>query len=83
MATIRLTMAQALVAAMAAQRTVIGGEEQPLFAGVWAIFGHGNVAGLGEALYAARHRLPTLRAHNEQAMAHAAIAFAKASAAGA
>ena len=79
MATIRLTMAQALVAAMAAQRTVIDGEEQPLFAGVWAIFGHGNVAGLGEALYAVRDRLPTLRAHNEQAMAHAAIAFAKAS----
>ena len=51
----------------------------PLFAGVWAIFGHGNVAGMGEALYAARDELPTFRAHNEQAMAHAAIAFAKAS----
>ena len=47
------------------------------FAGVWAIFGHGNVAGLGEALHAARDQLPTYRAHNEQAMAHAAIAFAK------
>jgi 3D-(3,5/4)-trihydroxycyclohexane-1,2-dione acylhydrolase (decyclizing) len=45
---------------------------------VWAIFGHGNVAGLGPALHAARRKLPTLRAHNEQAMAHAAIAFAKA-----
>jgi 3D-(3,5/4)-trihydroxycyclohexane-1,2-dione acylhydrolase (decyclizing) len=79
MATIRLTMAQALVAAMAAQKTLVGGREQPLFAGVWAIFGHGNVAGLGEALYAVRDQLPTLRAHNEQAMAHAAVAFAKAS----
>jgi 3D-(3,5/4)-trihydroxycyclohexane-1,2-dione acylhydrolase (decyclizing) len=79
MATIRLTMAQALVAAMAAQKTVVDGQELSLFAGVWAIFGHGNVAGLGEALYAARDRLPTLRAHNEQAMAHAAIAFTKAS----
>lgn len=79
MATIRLTMAQAFVAAMAAQKTVVDGQELPLFAAVWAIFGHGNVAGLGEALYAARNRLPTLRAHNEQAMAHAAIAFAKAS----
>ncbi|TCR68605.1 3D-(3,5/4)-trihydroxycyclohexane-1,2-dione acylhydrolase (decyclizing) [Bosea sp. BK604] len=79
MATIRLTMAQALVAAMAAQKTLVGGREEPLFAGVWAIFGHGNVAGLGEALHAVRDRLPTLRAHNEQAMAHAAIAFAKAS----
>jgi 3D-(3,5/4)-trihydroxycyclohexane-1,2-dione acylhydrolase (decyclizing) len=46
---------------------------------VFAIFGHGNVAGVGEALYAARDALPTYRAHNEQAMAHAAIAFAKAS----
>src|SRR5205814_1889732 len=44
-----------------------------------AIFGHGNVAALGEALYAARDVLPTLRAHNEQAMGHAAVAFAKAS----
>ena len=79
MSTIRLTMAQALVAAMAAQKTVVGGRTLPLFAGVWAIFGHGNVAGLGEALHGARDILPTLRAHNEQAMAHAAIAFAKAS----
>src|SRR6188474_1949067 len=75
----RLTMAQALVAYLAAQRTEIDGKVQPLFAGVWAIFGHGNVAGIGEALWGARDRLPTFRAHNEQAMAHAAIAFAKAS----
>jgi 3D-(3,5/4)-trihydroxycyclohexane-1,2-dione acylhydrolase (decyclizing) len=54
------------------------GKDVPLFAGVWAIFGHGNVAGLGEALYQVRDRLPTYRAHNEQGMAHAAIAFAKA-----
>ncbi|HEV2511893.1 3D-(3,5/4)-trihydroxycyclohexane-1,2-dione acylhydrolase (decyclizing) [Bosea sp. (in: a-proteobacteria)] len=79
MSTIRLTMAQALVAAMAAQKAVVGGRTLPLFAGVWAIFGHGNVAGLGEALHGARDILPTLRAHNEQAMAHSAIAFAKAS----
>ncbi|CAN7368046.1 3D-(3,5/4)-trihydroxycyclohexane-1,2-dione acylhydrolase (decyclizing) [Bosea sp. LjRoot9] len=79
MAKIRLTMAQALVKALAAQKTVIDGETLPLFAGVWAIFGHGNVAGLGEALHGARDVLPTFRAHNEQAMAHAAIAFAKAS----
>ncbi len=76
---IRLTMAQALVRAMAAQKTVLDGQTVPLFAGCWAIFGHGNVAGLGEALYGARDVLPTYRAHNEQAMAHAAIAFAKAS----
>ncbi|MSP67617.1 MAG: 3D-(3,5/4)-trihydroxycyclohexane-1,2-dione acylhydrolase (decyclizing) [Alphaproteobacteria bacterium] len=76
--TVRLTMAQALVRAMAAQMTVVGGRTVPLFGGVWAIFGHGNVAGMGEALHAERARLPTFRAHNEQAMAHAAIAFAKA-----
>jgi 3D-(3,5/4)-trihydroxycyclohexane-1,2-dione acylhydrolase (decyclizing) len=80
MATQRLTMAQALVRFLCAQRTETDGGEAPLFAGVWAIFGHGNVSGLGEALQAVQDRLPTLRAHNEQAMAHAAIAFAKASA---
>jgi 3D-(3,5/4)-trihydroxycyclohexane-1,2-dione acylhydrolase (decyclizing) len=72
-------MAQALVRALAAQKMMIDGQILPLFAGVWAIFGHGNVAGLGEALHGARDLLPTFRAHNEQAMAHAAIAFAKAS----
>src|SRR5436305_592980 len=76
---IRLTMAQALVHFLSVQRTEINGGVQPMFAGVWAIFGHGNVAALGEALWHARHRLHTYRAHNEQAMAHAAIAFAKAS----
>ena len=79
MTTIRLTMAQALVRFLASQNSEIDGREYPLFAGVFAIFGHGNVAGLGEALYGARERLPTLRAHNEQAMALAAVAFAKAS----
>ncbi|HEY2401212.1 MAG TPA: thiamine pyrophosphate-binding protein, partial [Steroidobacteraceae bacterium] len=74
----RLTMAQALVKAMSAQWTQFEGRQQRLFAGVWAIFGHGNVAGLGEALQSASESLPTLRAHNEQAMAHAAIAFSKA-----
>ncbi len=76
---IRLTMAQALVRWLGAQETEIDGSRLPLFAGIWAIFGHGNVAGLGEALAGARDVLPTYRAHNEQAMAHAAIAFAKAS----
>lgn len=75
--TIRLTMAQALVRYLEAQHTRIANAELPLFAGVFAIFGHGNVAGLGEALHG-RERLPVYRAHNEQAMAHAAIAFAKA-----
>src|SRR5260370_35531802 len=77
MSTLRLTMAQALVAFRAAERGGIDGDEGPLLGGVFAIFGHGNVAGLGEALYEARETLPTLRAHNEQAMALAATAFAK------
>lgn len=75
--TVRLTMAQALVRYLAAQKVDVDGKIHPLFAGIWAIFGHGNVAGLGEALYHAQDSLPTYRAHNEQSMAHAAIAFAK------
>ena len=77
--TVRLTMAQALARFLTRQMTVIDGQKVPLFAGVWAIFGHGNVAGMGEALYGVKNELPTYRAHNEQAMAHSAIAFAKAS----
>ncbi|MFJ5367997.1 3D-(3,5/4)-trihydroxycyclohexane-1,2-dione acylhydrolase (decyclizing) [Bosea sp. CER48] len=76
--TVRLTMAQALTRYLAAQMTEVEGQRLPIFGGVWAIFGHGNVAGLGEALWHERERLPTFRAHNEQAMAHAAIAYAKA-----
>ena len=78
MRTTRLTMAQAVVKFLSAQRVDIDGDIQPLFHGAFAIFGHGNVAGLGEALFASRAELPTIRAHNEQGMAHAAIAFAKA-----
>ncbi|MER8706739.1 3D-(3,5/4)-trihydroxycyclohexane-1,2-dione acylhydrolase (decyclizing) [Mesorhizobium sp. M0323] len=76
--TIRLTMAQALTRFLARQMTEMDGKKVPIFGGVWAIFGHGNVAGVGEALYQVRDELPTFRAHNEQAMAHAAIAYAKA-----
>jgi len=77
--TVRLTMAQALARFMTRQMTVVDGEKVPIFGGVFAIFGHGNVAGVGEALYAVRDELPTYRGQNEQGMAHAAIAFAKAS----
>ncbi|HZH10850.1 MAG TPA: 3D-(3,5/4)-trihydroxycyclohexane-1,2-dione acylhydrolase (decyclizing) [Microvirga sp.] len=79
MSTIRLTMAQAIARFLTAQKTEINGQTLPLFGGVWAIFGHGNVAGMGEALHGVRDKLPTFRAHNEQGMAHAAIAYAKAS----
>ena len=78
MGTIRLTAAQALVKFLSVQMTEVDGETVPLFAGMWAIFGHGNVSGMGEALHGARDSFPTFRAHNEQAMAHSAIAFAKA-----
>jgi 3D-(3,5/4)-trihydroxycyclohexane-1,2-dione acylhydrolase (decyclizing) len=77
--TVRLTMAQAVTHFLKKQMTVIDGKKTPIFGGVWAIFGHGNVAGIGEALYQVRGELPTYRAHNEQGMAHAAIAYAKAS----
>ncbi|MCX7888447.1 MAG: 3D-(3,5/4)-trihydroxycyclohexane-1,2-dione acylhydrolase (decyclizing) [Rhodobacteraceae bacterium] len=73
--TIRLTAAQAMVRWLAAQKAEDGGR---FIEGMWAIFGHGNVAGLGEALHAHRDDLPTWRGHNEQTMAHAAIAYAKA-----
>ena len=78
MTTIRLTAAQALVRYLAAQTTEIDGSTVPICGGVWAIFGHGNVAGMGEALWHARDTVPTYRAHNEQAMALAATAYAKA-----
>ncbi len=79
MTTQRLTMAQALVKHLAAQQVELAdGSLQPYCAGVFAIFGHGNVAGLGEALWSERAGLPTWRAHNEQAMAHAAIGYGKA-----
>ena len=78
MATVRLTMSQALTRWMAAQGIEqLDGSSAPAFAGVWAIFGHGNVAGLGEALHGIRDELPTFRGHNEQGMAHVAIAYAK------
>ena len=57
--TVRLTMAQALARFLASQMTEIDDARVPLVGGVWAIFGHGNVAGLGEALHGVRDRLPT------------------------
>ena len=72
--TVRLTAAQAVVRYLSAQLNEDG---ETYIAGVWAIFGHGNVAGLGEALYGVRDVLPTYRGHNEQTMAHTAIAYAK------
>ena len=78
MSIIRLTMAQALVRYLCNQFTEIDGERVPLFPGVFAIFGHGNVTCLSEALEAVKDTLPTWRGQNEQSMALAAIGFAKA-----
>jgi 3D-(3,5/4)-trihydroxycyclohexane-1,2-dione acylhydrolase (decyclizing) len=79
MTTVRLTTAQALVRWMIAQRSeLLDGTEVPLFAGVFGIFGHGNVLGLGTALYDVQDRLPTWRGQNEQGMALAAVAYARA-----
>ena len=73
-ATTRLTAAQAMVRWLAAQGTETG---ERFIEGVWAIFGHGNVAGIGEALHRYRDQIPTWRGQNEQTMAHVAIAYAK------
>ncbi len=73
----RLTMGQALVEFMTQQYTSLDGVEQPFFGGVFTIFGHGIVAGLGQALLQAKDRLPTYFPRNEQAMVHTAVGFAK------
>jgi 3D-(3,5/4)-trihydroxycyclohexane-1,2-dione acylhydrolase (decyclizing) len=78
MKTVRLTMAQALVRYLVNQKTEIDGETVPLFPGCFAIFGHGNVTCLSEALEAVKDDFPTWRGQNEQSMALAAVGFAKA-----
>jgi 3D-(3,5/4)-trihydroxycyclohexane-1,2-dione acylhydrolase (decyclizing) len=75
----RLTVGQAIVRFLAAQRISHDGREHSFFAGVFGIFGHGNVAGLGEALLHRPAPLRYIMARNEQAMVHTAAAFAKAS----
>ncbi|TME12082.1 MAG: 3D-(3,5/4)-trihydroxycyclohexane-1,2-dione acylhydrolase (decyclizing) [Chloroflexi bacterium] len=73
----RLTAAQAIVRFLAAQSVERDGVEQPFFAGMFGIFGHGNVAGLGEALEAAGDSFRYYQARNEQSMVHTAAGFAK------
>jgi 3D-(3,5/4)-trihydroxycyclohexane-1,2-dione acylhydrolase (decyclizing) len=76
-ARVRLTMAQAVVRFMTQQRSARDGREQPFFGGVFGIFGHGNVAGIGEALQEHRASIRYYLARNEQAMVHTAAAYAK------
>ncbi|WP_405724517.1 3D-(3,5/4)-trihydroxycyclohexane-1,2-dione acylhydrolase (decyclizing) [Streptomyces sp. NBC_00028] len=81
MNTVRLTTAQALVRFLAHQYSERDGQEQRLIPGVWGIFGHGNVAGIGQALLQAavtrEADLPYYLARNEQGMVHASVAYAK------
>jgi 3D-(3,5/4)-trihydroxycyclohexane-1,2-dione acylhydrolase (decyclizing) len=73
----RLTMAQALVRFLAAQNVERDGQEQPFFAGCWGIFGHGNVAGIGQALHERPDLLTYRQARNEQSMVHSACGYAR------
>jgi 3D-(3,5/4)-trihydroxycyclohexane-1,2-dione acylhydrolase (decyclizing) len=75
--TVRLTMAQALVRFLANQYAERDGMEQRFFAGCFGIFGHGNVAGVGQALQQYSGVMPYYQARNEQAMVHAASAYAR------
>ncbi|MEU9240826.1 3D-(3,5/4)-trihydroxycyclohexane-1,2-dione acylhydrolase (decyclizing) [Streptomyces sp. NPDC048385] len=75
--TIRLTVAQALVRFLAAQYTERDGERRRLIGATWGIFGHGNVAGLGQALLQHGDEMPYHQGRNEQAMVHAAVGYAR------
>jgi 3D-(3,5/4)-trihydroxycyclohexane-1,2-dione acylhydrolase (decyclizing) len=75
--TVRLTMAQALVRFLGAQFVERDGIEHRFVNGCFGIFGHGNVAGLGEALFEQPDRLTYYQARNEQAMVHAAVGYAR------
>ncbi|MFD5732268.1 3D-(3,5/4)-trihydroxycyclohexane-1,2-dione acylhydrolase (decyclizing) [Streptomyces sioyaensis] len=73
----RLTVAQALVEFLAHQHTERDGRRHRLINACWGIFGHGNVAGLGQALLESGESLPYLQGRNEQAMVHAAVGYAR------
>jgi len=77
MATKRLTMAQALIEFLQNQYVERDGVEQPFFAGCWGIFGHGNVAGIGQALQQYADTFRYFQTRNEQAMVHTTVAYAK------
>ncbi|MGH3461876.1 MAG: thiamine pyrophosphate-binding protein, partial [Kribbellaceae bacterium] len=78
--TVRLTVGQAVVRFLASQWSERDGERRRLVAGCFGIFGHGNVAGIGQALVESAtdgHALTYLQARNEQAMVHAAVGYAR------
>ena len=75
---IQLTCAHAIVKYLISQKILVDGKKSPLFAGAFGIFGHGNVACLGQALEENQKDLPTWRGHHEQNMALTGIAYARA-----
>src|ERR671918_238057 len=75
--TVRVTMAQALVRFLSVQFSERDGRRRPFVAAVFGIFGHGNVAGVGQALDQMSDRLRYFQCRNEQAMVHTAAAYAK------
>ncbi|PSK99505.1 3D-(3,5/4)-trihydroxycyclohexane-1,2-dione hydrolase [Murinocardiopsis flavida] len=75
--TVRLTVAQALLRFLAHQYTERDGERERLIGGCWGIFGHGNVAGVGQALLESGAEMPYLQGRNEQSMVHAAVGYAR------
>ncbi|MCI0710083.1 MAG: 3D-(3,5/4)-trihydroxycyclohexane-1,2-dione acylhydrolase (decyclizing) [Chloroflexi bacterium] len=77
MTTRQLTMAQALILYLSKQYVSRDGVENPFFAGVWGIFGHGNVAGIGQALQQYRDKIRYYQSRNEQAQVHTSVAYAK------
>ena len=76
--TVRLTVGQAVVRLLAAQRTERDGVTQRAIPAIFGIFGHGNVLGLAQALEQDGEELPLYQPKNEQAMVHTALGFAKA-----
>ena len=78
MKNIQLTCAYALVKFLTKQKILIDGKKEPLFPGAFGIFGHGNVACLGQALQENQKELPTWRGHHEQNMALTGIAYSRA-----
>ena len=78
MDTLRLTCSHALIKYLIAQKIIINGKKNPLFAGVFGILGHGNVACIGQAIEEFQDQLPGYRGHHEQNMALTGIGYARA-----
>ena len=78
MKTIKLNCSHALIKYLVSQKILIDGQKQPLFAGAFAIYGHGNVACLGQAMEEYKDQLPGYRGHHEQNMALTGIGYTRA-----